>query len=214
MSVAVTADIVGSRLLSDRAEAQRRIEQTMARVEEDFTLAVRPLRPTVGDELQGVYPTLAAASAAVLLIRLALPDGVECRFGLGVGPIDDVPSVTIGTISEGPAWWAARGAIDTVHAKQGRSLPGVRTWAAVADGEDAAVGEAVRLANAGFVARDQLVTGMTERARRITYGRCIGNTQRAIAEAEGVSQSAVSQALAASGGAVLVDAVQTLLAAE
>lgn len=213
MSVAVTADIVGSRTLSDRGGAQQRLEAAVARVESDFALAERPLRPTVGDELQGVYPTLAAASAAVLLLRLALPDGVECRFGMGVGPLDDVPSVTVGTISEGPAWWAARAAIDTVHAKQSRSLPGVRTWAAAADGQDAAALEAVRLANSGFVARDQLVTAMTERARRITYSRCIGATQRAIAEVEGITQPAVSQALAASGGAVLVDAVRTLLAA-
>ncbi|MCR2801450.1 SatD family protein [Microbacterium sp. zg-Y818] len=213
MSVAVTADIVGSRTLSDRGGAQQRLEAAVARVESDFALAERPLRPTVGDELQGVYPTLAAASAGVLLLRLALPDGVECRFGMGVGSLDDVPSVTVGTISEGPAWWAARAAIDTVHAKQSRSLPGVRTWAAAADGHDAAALEAVRLANSGFVARDQLVTAMTERGRRITYSRCIGDTQRAIAEVEGITQSAVSQALAASGGAVLVDAVRTLLAA-
>ncbi len=214
MSVAVTADIVGSRTLDDRVGAQRLLEGAVARVESDFPLAERALRPTVGDELQGVYPTLAAASASLLLIRLALPDGVECRFGIGVGPIDDVPSVTIGTISEGPAWWAARAAIDAVHAKQSRSLPGVRTWAAAADGQDATARELVRLANSGFVARDQLVTAMTERARRIAYGRCLGDTQRAIAAAEGITQSAVSQALAASGGAVLVDAVQTLLAPE
>ncbi|MCR2794437.1 SatD family protein [Microbacterium sp. zg.Y625] len=214
MSVAVTADIVGSRTLTDRGGAQRHLEGAVDRVESDFPLSERPLRPTVGDELQGVYPTLAAASAAVLLIRLALPDGIECRFGIGVGPIDDVPSATVGTISEGPAWWAARAAIDTVHAKQSRTLPGVRTWAAAAESQDAAVREAVRLANSGFVARDQLVTAMAERVRRITYRRCLGDTQRAIAAAEGITQSAVSQALAASGGAVLVDAVQTLLAAE
>ena len=104
MSAAVTADIVGSRSLDDRAEAQRRLDTTVARAESDFPLAIRPMRPTVGDELQGIYATLAAASAAVLLMRLALPDGIECRFGIGVGPIDDVPSITVGTISEGPAW--------------------------------------------------------------------------------------------------------------
>jgi len=214
MSAAVTADIVGSRSLGDRAAAQRRLDTAVARAESDFPLAIRPMRPTVGDELQGIYATLAAASAAVLLMRLALPDGIECRFGIGVGPIDDVPSVTVGTISEGPAWWAARAAIDTVHRKQSRSLPSVRTWAAAAEGEDAAVHEAVRLANAGFVARDHLVTAMTERTRRITYRRCLGDTQRSIAQAEDITQSAVSQALAASGGAVLVDAVRALLAAE
>ena len=43
--------------------------------------------PTVGDELQGVYARLNDALVSLLLLRLALPDGMECRFGLGVGPV-------------------------------------------------------------------------------------------------------------------------------
>ncbi|MCR2813346.1 SatD family protein [Microbacterium sp. zg.Y1090] len=208
---AVIADIVGSRRLPDRATAQAALDAAIARVEADFPLADRPLRPIVGDELQGVYPTLVGATTATLLLRLALPDGIECRFGIGVGPVRDVPSTAVGTISEGPAWWAARAAIDIVHAKQSRALPSSRTWAVAAEGEDAATAQSVRLANAALLTRDQLISAMGERARRITYRRCLGHTQRAIAADEDISQSAVSQALVSSGGAVLVDAVQTLL---
>ncbi|MDL5352891.1 SatD family protein [Microbacterium sp. zg-YB36] len=214
MNAAVIADIVGSRRLEDRAAAQRDLDDTIARVESDFPLAVRALRPIVGDELQGVYPSLVAASASLLLLRLALPDGIECRFGIGVGPLADVPSITVGTISEGPAWWAARAAIEIVHRKQSRSLSNARTWAVAAAGEGAGDGAAVRLANSSFLTRDQLVGGMSERTRRITYSRCLGATQREIAAAEQITQSAVSQALAASGGAVLADGLSTLLAAE
>jgi hypothetical protein len=100
MSVAVIADIVGSRGLPDRAAAQRALEEAIARVERDVPLAERQLTATVGDELQGVYPSLDAAMAALLLIRLALPDDLDCRFGIGIGAHSDVPS-RVGTLAEG-----------------------------------------------------------------------------------------------------------------
>jgi hypothetical protein len=163
------------------------------------------LTPTVGDELQGVYPDLAAAVGATLLIRLALPDGVDCRFGIGVGEIGTIASDAVGTIAEGPGWWAAREAIDAVHALQARTVPGARTWIAASADTDESVRDAVGLANSGLLARDHLVTAMSERARRLTYGRCIGTTQRELAASEGITQSAVSQLLATSGATAIVE---------
>ncbi len=210
MPVAVIADIVGSRRLADREGAQSAIEAAVARVHEAAPDATRALIPTVGDELQGIYPDLNAAIAATLLIRLALPDGVDCRFGMGDGEVGVIASAAVGSIAEGPGWWAAREAIDTVHALQRRTVPGARTWvAAPADAPDE-TRAAVRIANAGALARDHLVTAMGERARRITYGRCLGRTQRELAAAEGITQSAVSQLLAASGGSALVEGYRAL----
>ena len=62
----------------------------------------------------------------------------------------------------------------------------------------------IAYANAYLLARDDLVASMSERTRRLTYGRCLGRTQRELAEAEGVTQPAVSQALASAGSAALV----------
>lgn len=204
MPLVVTADIIGSRTLTDRPVAQRRIEAVFASVESDLPLADRMLTATVGDEFQGEYPDLSAALASLLLVRLALPDGLECRFGVGVGEVYTVPAAG-GGLAEGPAWWAARTAIDALHAKQVRVVPAVRTWVAAADDEDAAVHEQVRLANAYVWARDELVSAMGERARRLVYGRCLGLTQRELATREGITQSAVSQLLTASGAAGLVE---------
>ncbi|HKT55148.1 MAG TPA: SatD family protein [Microbacterium sp.] len=204
--IAVTADIVGSRQLADRASAQRTLDDAIARVESDLPVAERPLRPTVGDEQQGVYPTLDAALASLLLLRLALPDGVDCRYGLGIGAIGAVPSeAASGGIPDGPGWWAAREAIDRVHALQQRTVPAARTWVVAHESEPDAARVAARRANAYLLARDELIGGMTERTRRLTYGRCLGQTQRALAAAEQITQSAVSQALAASGAAALVE---------
>src|SRR6478752_7087691 len=122
MVIATIADIVGSRRLADRGAAQRAIDTAIAAIEEQLPLALEPLRPTVGDELQGVYGSLDDALASLLLVQLALPDGVECRFGLGIGAVDGFESAS-GRLQDGPGWWAARAAIDTVHAKQQRAAP-------------------------------------------------------------------------------------------
>lgn len=204
--VAVIADIVGSRTLADRSGAQRSIDDAVVRVDRDVPLAQRILTPIVGDELQGVYSTLSEAMASLLLLRLALPDGVECRYGLGVGALGEVPS-RAGALAEGPGWWAARAAIDLVHDMQSRRIRGARTWVVAAEGGDLA---SVRLANAYLLARDQVVSDMTERTRRLAYGRLLGVTQAQLAQSEGITQSAVSQALAAAGVEALAEGFRQL----
>lgn len=208
-AVAVTADIIGSRRLDDRVAAQRTLDDAIARVEHAVPLAVRPLRPTVGDEQQAIYPGLDEALAALLLLQLALPEGVECRFGLGLGEIGMVPAAG-GDIPDGPGWWAARAAIDHLHALQQRRAPTARTWVSAAADAPDDVHTRVRRANAYLLARDELVVTMSERTRRLTYGRCLGRTQRDLAAEEGVTQSAVSQALATSGAAAVVEGFRQL----
>ncbi|MBU4465845.1 MAG: SatD family protein [Actinobacteria bacterium] len=209
MPITVIADIIASRLLPDREHAQRILDATIARVENDLPLATQPLRPTVGDEQQGVYPTLDAALASLLLLQLALPDDVECRYGIGVGAISTVVSAGSG-VPEGPGWWVAREAIDTVHAMQQRAAPRARSWIVVAPEEDEVMSTIVDFSNAYLLARDQIVVGMTERARRLTYGRCLRRPQRELARAEGITQPAVSQALATAGSLAIVEGFFTL----
>lgn len=209
MPVAMTVDIVGSRRLPDRDAAQRALDEAVARVERDLPVAERPLRPTVGDELQGVFAGLEGGLATTLLLQLALPDLVQCRFGLGIGATGLVASAS-GDIPDGPAWWAARAAIDHVHALEQRTVPSARTWVVAHDEEVDAVHEAARRADVYLLARDQLVAAMSERARRLTYGRCFGVTQRELAAQEGITQSAVSQLLAASGAAAVVEGFRLL----
>ncbi|MEV7825938.1 SatD family protein [Microbacterium enclense] len=209
MTFAVIADIVASRRLDDRAAAQRQIARVIEHVETDLPAARQPLTPTVGDELQGQYDRLDDALASLLLMRLALPDDIDCRFGVGVG---DVRPIVLDdrTVPEGPAWWAARQAVETVERMQQRAAPFARTWITAAEGEDAAMVDTVTVANAYALARDQLVSAMSERTRRLTAGRCLGRSQRDLAESEGISQSAVSQALASAGSAAIVEGFAVL----
>ena len=214
MSTAVIADIVGSRRLPDRAAAQRELDAAIARVEKEFPLATQPLRPVAGDEQQALYPHLESALASTLLLRLALPPGIDLRFGIGIGDVDTLPSPGGEEIPEGPGWWAAREAIERVHALQKRNAPSARTWVAVADGEAERMSAIARMANAYLLSRDQIVGAMTDRARRLTYGRLGERTQQQLAAAEGITQSAVSQALAAAGAGSLVEGYTALTETE
>jgi hypothetical protein len=207
--IAVIADIVGSRKLADREGAQREIENAIARAQRTLPVADRMLAATVGDELQGVYLALGDALASLLLVQLELPDPISCRFGIGIGAVRTVRSGE-GEIPEGPGWWAAREAIDLVHTKQQRTAPTARTWIVAAPEEDGRMHDAVRLANAYLLARDQLVGTMSERTRRLVAGRCARLTQRELAEREGITQSAVSQALTTAGAAAVVEGFHAL----
>ncbi|GAA3622619.1 hypothetical protein GCM10022200_00990 [Microbacterium awajiense] len=211
MVVAVIADIVGSRTLPDRSAAQRAIDDAVARVERDLPVSQAPLTPVVGDELQGRYGDLPEALSSLLLLRLALPDGVECRFGIGIGAVGAIPS-SAGPLSDGPAWWAARAAVEALEAKQRRTVPGARTWVVAADDESEQTRDAATWANAYLLARDRLVSEMSERTRRIAYRRCLGETQQSIARTEGITQPAVSQALSSAGGSEVVEGFALLTA--
>ena len=201
--IVTIADIVGSRSLPDRSAAQRAIEEAVSRVERDAPAAERALTATVGDEFQAVHVELSAALRSLLLLQLVLPDGIELRFGVGVGAVRAVDSRTE-LISDGPGWWAARDAVDAVHRLQDRGMPRARTRVVGAPEEDADMTSQIRLANAYLLARDELVGAMSTRARRLTYGRWLGRTQRELAEEEGISQPAVSQLLSAAGSAALL----------
>ncbi|MDJ0335291.1 SatD family protein [Salinibacterium sp. G-O1] len=203
--IAVIVDLVDSKAIDDRRAAQAAIVASFARVD-PLVPHDQPLRATVGDEFQAVYPTLADALEATLLARLALPNAIDCRFGLGRGDVIDVGDGAAGVIQDGSAWWLAREAIDEAHSREDGRTPSVRSW--FRSSTDDAARES--LVNAYLMARDQIVGAMTERVRRLTFGTMLGSSQGELADLEGITQSAVSQALRRSGGASLITAVDEL----
>lgn len=211
-SIAMIADISRSRSHPERAELQGVIEAAFATVAE-LAEASEPLRPTVGDEFQAVFVDLATAVRASLLARLALPDGVECRFGLGHGELRTVGEGSVGPLQDGSAWWSAREAVTEAREREYGRQPFLRTWYVSADDTrlDAVTPASQTVTNAYLVTRDHLVTAMSDRERRLLLGQLRGSTQSELAEQEGISQSAVSQNLRRSGAAAVL-AGETLIA--
>jgi len=204
--VACIVDLVGSRRQPDRRATQVALDDALARVNR-LAPGREPLAPTVGDECQGVFDDLATALRATLLLRLALPEGLDCRAGLGVGSVQTVGAGRYGRVQDGPAWWAARDAIVEAKRRESGRNRSVRTWYAV---DDDVAAEPAEVVNAYLLCRDQLVGSMNDRARRILAGVLEGRTQVQIAQDEQVSQSAVSQALQRSGAVAVLAAAELL----
>lgn len=183
----VLGDLVASRTRSDRAALHGRFATALERINADLEPVV-PLRIQVGDEFQGRFATRGAAFGAVLRLRLLLAPDVECRYGVGWGPLTVLDRRT--GVEDGPGWWLARDAIDAVHASRER-----RTAYRGPDQE---------LIEAALLGRDALLARLDARSVRILQGLLDGVSQRDLAEELGVSASAISQRVRHDELAVLV----------
>lgn len=199
--VVLIGDVVASRQSKDRKALHRALERALAdtnsRVEH-----VEALEITVGDEFQGVYPHLGAALDAALRTRLALQPAAESRYGLGRGSTTTLD--TARGIKDGPGWWAAREAIVDVEKLATRAaLEHVHTAYRIAE-HDSADPATARAVEAALQCQDHMVGSLSERSRRLLKGLLDGMTQRDLAQAEGITASAVSQRVRADGLAVIV----------
>jgi hypothetical protein len=186
---ALIGDMVGSRGLADRAGAHRRLQGVLRDVDE-LVPGVQPLEATVGDEFQGAYESPNHAGRVALLVRLAMLPVVDVRAGIGHGDAQTYDADRRPLLQDGPAWWAAREALDWMAAPRRAAL---RTWLVGVGSEDV---------NARLMCRDALVDRLNERGWRMLSLALRGHTQQEIAALEGVSKSAVSQAFARGIGAV------------
>jgi hypothetical protein len=208
-------DVVASKTHPDRALLQRRVQDALASVNEAVA-GVQPLEVTIGDEFQGAYRSLAEAVRASLLVRLALLPEVDTRFGIGSGPVTVFDAARRPISQDGPAWWAAREAIERVHWQQQRSghERAARTWyVARDDGDEAgptAEPDVQRFVNAHLLCRDVLVPRDDARGIALLRGWLRGRTQAELAAELGISQPAVSQRLARTGAFALRDAQELL----
>ncbi|WP_120004750.1 SatD family protein [Nesterenkonia muleiensis] len=195
--VALIADVIGSRQQADRAELQRGVEAALDRIAEAVP-PTAPFRATVGDEFQAVYATRNEALRATLFAGLLPQHGDLLRFGLGEGEVGPVPSATSPDIQDGPGWWHAREAIEKVEDQQSR-FPFLRSWyVSAAPRQDTPV-------NAYLLTRDQLMAGLSVRARDYARGVAQGDSQKTVAAEYGVSQPAVSKLLRDSGAHAVVE---------
>lgn len=198
-------DLVDSRAIVERDAVQIRIERGFEAVDVAVP-ALEALHATVGDEFQAVYSSTSAALVATLQARLSLPEGIDCRVGLGAGAIRTIGSGSSGTLQDGPGWWRARAAIDRAHELQDAGVPTARGWYIGSDAPDA---DAASI-NAYLLARDALVSPLSSRDRRLLLGTLRGRSQKALADEESISQSAVSQALRRTGAGALLTGVRLL----
>jgi hypothetical protein len=193
-------DIVGSRTSADRSALHGRLVDILTEANSRLGPVV-PLRITVADEFQGCFATVGEAVHASLWLRLRLAP-VQLRHGLGWGEVAVLTEEP--RVEDGPGWWVARAAIEAVKADASR--PGTRLLrtayrlAAETDGPDPGA------VNAALICRDQMIGSVSERSLRLLRGVLDGESQAELAEAEGISASAVSQRMRNDGLAMVVAA--------
>ena len=189
--VAVLGDVVASRRHPDAERRREKIAEALAHAN-DRLEPVQPLTPTIGDEFQGLFDDLVSALEATLVIRSALLGEVDVRFGIGSGALIAFDPARAPYEQDGPAWWSAREAVDQVRdlAQRQERPKGVRTRWVDADGHRPLEVAAV---NAFVQCRDELVSAMDPRDAAALLGLLDDEPLSRIAEAEGVSASALSQ---------------------
>lgn len=232
------AAVVGDVVASKRHPARRALHEALAAALTVTNETVRPSQPltmTVGDEFQGAYPDLGSAIHAAFLVRLHLFGQVEVRFGIGWGPVEIFDAEKLPFGQDGPAWWSAREAIDLIKNISGQQ-EAPRGWttacaiAADAVGEppsgagvglvptpadasagDGSAGALTAYLNAFLICRDELLARMNETHAQVLRGLLEGNRQADIAQALGVTQSAVSQTSRNSGAFAILHAHRAIL---
>lgn len=189
--VALLGDVVGSRGHPDPGRRRRLVADALS-LANDRLAPKQPLTPTIGDEFQGLFTDLVSALEATLVVRLAVLGEVDVRFGIGSGPLVTFEASRAPFDQDGPAWWSAREAVDHVRelSQRHESPRGLRSRWVDAGGERPFVVAAV---NAFLQCRDELVAGMDPRDAAAMLGLLSGEPLTRIAEAEGVSVSALSQ---------------------
>lgn len=199
--MALLVDLVGSRDAA-RAELHAAVLAATARVNSRVP-AVDPLRPTVGDELQGVYASLGDALGAAFTLRLALAPEWDARFGIGGGEVRVIDAER--GIQDGSAWWLAREAIDWVGDLADRKgYASART--AIRDDREQATPQADALV--------RLVDAQLARLRAGAIGSLSGMWEgldnAAVARREGITDSANSQRVINNDLRPLLDAMRAL----
>ncbi|GAB2776818.1 SatD family protein [Terrabacter koreensis] len=203
-AVALIGDIVESRTHRDRQALHDAVEAALQRANTDVPVDDAAVI-TLGDEFQGVYPTLGDALRASFLIRAELHGTADVRFGVGRGAVSTLDPVR--GIHDGPAYWAARDAIVLAEEKAGRAQTRTSRTAYLAPDEPP---EQVAAVQAALDCLDFMVGSLSTTSRRILGGLMQGHAQHDLAAAVGISPSAVSQRVRRDGIGVALEAMTTL----
>lgn len=112
-TIALIADVVASKQLARRETFQRRLGATLAEVSAEATALASPFTITLGDEFQALYRGAASVLGDVTTIWAEIHP-VRARFALGVGELSTRINAQQALGMDGPAFHAARGALEAM----------------------------------------------------------------------------------------------------
>ncbi len=182
----IIGDIVDSRTTLDRDSVQRTFLAALDHANK-ATNPATPLRVTRGDEFEGSYPDLAGAWHASLLLRLLMIEhGQDLWMSVAWGEVTALAESPDAGRQDGPAWWAARDALDELKMSSRRRVPANRRTVFVTGGSYAGLEAAATL-------RDEVLAGLDSTDATITLGLMTDKPQKEIAEELGITTGVVSR---------------------
>ena len=205
--IAIIGDIVASKSIKDRASAQEKLSLTLEKINEAYEPDIAAkFMITLGDEFQGLLKNGTYAVDIVERIgRVLYP--VQVLFGIGIGPITTSidPERPLG--ADGPAYYHARAAVDTLKALEHKRME-PRSDIRIGIEGDPDITEAL---NAIFSLNAALKSRWAARQREVV-GMYLdgGGTQTQIAAQLGVHQSTVQKALAQANFYAYLKALRTV----
>lgn len=184
--IAVIGDVVESRRIEHRAEAQKRLQDLLSFLNGAFSNSLlAPFSLSRGDEIQALVLRGAIVPDVLWEVMIRFPHS-PIRFGFGLGelstPLSPLPMET-----DGPAWWAARKAVENAAAT--RRHGGV--WQGF--------GNADRVLTALGTLLAHMRGRLTLRQRGVLEQLRSGADMVQVAERLGISKQAVSGIVAAAG---------------
>lgn len=209
-------DIVSSRKYEDQKDLLESLSSALDWVNER-THPNQPLQMTIGDEFQGAYPDLGQALEAALYIQLRLRGLAEFRFGIGWGEISHFDPEQAPRAQSGPAWWAAREAIESLSQLTSKKLwPRTLTTrfhkaSDRSQPSESREGEPLeRIVNSFLLCRDAILANLDERDARITLALFLDERQEEVAKELDISQPAVAKRLQDKGPSAIFRAHEGL----
>ena len=121
MYCAIIGDIIDSRKILNRNDVQIKMQQVLNTINvtyskyiaSDFTI-------TLGDEFQGLLSNASKIFEIIDFVRFSLYP-IKLRFGIGIGDMSTSFRRETAVGSDGPAYWAARQAINIIHNDNSKS---------------------------------------------------------------------------------------------
>ncbi len=118
---ALIGDMIKSRKVNHRKELQTKLEDVLTKINFDYEKFIESkFLITVGDEFQGLLKPSAPIYQMICSIVESLYP-VQVRFGLGLGGIT-TPVKEIALGMDGPAFYAAREALDIAYGKKEHAI--------------------------------------------------------------------------------------------
>ncbi|MBI9014633.1 MAG: hypothetical protein JEZ08_20510 [Clostridiales bacterium] len=198
MYCAIIGDIIESRAMQDRSDVQRKIKKILEEINEKFKddIAAR-FTITLGDEFQGLLKSSKPLMEIIDLIKLKFYPN-KLRFGIGFGEMytEIIAEHAIG--SDGPAYYAARKAIEDIKKSNNRyEQPDQDIQIYNYDENDKYKFD---LLNSALSLCTLIEKGWTDKQREvITHLLFDDKSQREIANTIGLKQSSVQRRLTTGG---------------